>query len=205
MSEPGSHANPDYLSYSTFDLRKGDLEANRVGRISPGQKRQLMWSFVFQLIIALIVGAVVIGVAVGLSTLDVDSSRRWVLWIVYVVVAGVILIAAYSLIQQARDLLRGTVNGFKGRVYTEERESDNIEWSEDTLTTWRTTSYYVFLDTRKFKVSNKTYSFFFSDKKGREKPSFRVYYLPHSGRILGAERIADDKPETGPEPKLPPL
>jgi hypothetical protein len=80
MPEPDSRADLSY-SYSLFNLREGDLDANRAGLISPRQKRRLMLSFVLELIVVLPLGALLMGVMIGLSSMEVDPSKQWVVWV----------------------------------------------------------------------------------------------------------------------------
>lgn len=198
MSEPDGQVDHDY-SYSVFDLHEGDLETNRTGRLSPRQKNRLMLSFILELLVALLLGALFIGVLIGFTFLiDVNPSQQWIVWIVDAILVVMILFIVYWIVQRARDVLPGTVAEFKGRVFTEEHEVTIDDPNADAVGTalgigsTRQTIFSVFLGTQKFRVSQKTYAFLYSGRQGKAKPSFRVYYLPHTRRILAAEKIIDE-------------
>lgn len=181
-----------------FKLQSGDLEANRQGRLSTGQRRRLLTRFLltFALGIVLIIPFAVVIVYFSV-VMDVRSDQRWIVWVTDVILEGVIAWTVYEVWKSFRDVQRGTVREITGKAYTETRivEDTNYDnnWVDDALgvNTVRRTVYYVQFGAQKFKVSRKIYEYFYSAKPSREKPTFRVYYLPSSRRILGADKLAE--------------
>lgn len=189
MTEFIDLAEENQFLLGAFGLREADLEANRRGRLSATQKKRLWRRFCLLFPVGIVMVMGLLDLVFALDVMGKEAGKRGAAWLGNAVFLGLTAWLVWWLWQQFRDLRSGVVREVRGRVYKEQREVEEYDSDSSPLdeligvgTTYTRTVYRLAVGSEQFKVSKKIYGIV-----GGGKLPHRVYYLPHSRRIMAVE------------------
>lgn len=152
---------------STNNFSADDLRQNQKGLLSKRQENRLLGILAFDGLIFLI-GLVLFVSMIPQILRAVSTGYFFLLLIIGVIV---VLRFGWAAVRMIQDLWRGQVKQIDGPVSRQTRRSR-----------YRTTYLYV-IDTHKFEVTSAAYHALL------EQPTYRIYYVPNSKRLVSIEPI----------------
>lgn len=164
-----------------------DLAANRAGRLGASQRSNQLHAIarasVISSVLALVAaGCVAAAIAVGIMTLIGFGAL-----VIAATCAAWIGINVWYLVPVWRDVDAGTVSTLDGFVKASEHETDIKTRPGTSLPVW---SYYWTVDDgQRFWVTGKAYAALVPARH-------RLYFLPSSRRIVAADPVRGDAPQT---------